>query len=253
MRPIQKIYNDLKPVPYGGTQPAITAKSIERSVRLRSELASDRTIAAEKRIKRAAKKPVTLQIQIKLTNAAPVSKTSTPDIKDENGLSIGQRRRSSKKTRKALLHFEKMKLIEQTMTAKGHVCRWIDDDVFVFPLHVQTAEQQQRVLEKRSDKMRRKQAKKSRRNNRRSNPQYKHSIAHPKFSVFYLTYMKSAAWQYKRIEAFDVHGKQCVRCGGFKKLQCHHLTYERLGNENAKTDLEILCQSCHQKEHGRTF
>ncbi len=77
MRPIQKIYNDLKPVPYGGTQPAITAKSIERSVRLRSELASDRTIAAEKRIKRAAKKPVTLQIQIKLTNAAPVSKTST--------------------------------------------------------------------------------------------------------------------------------------------------------------------------------
>ena len=118
-------------------------------------------------------------------------------------------------------------------------------------------ELQKSALDHRSAKRRIRKSKKSRRKNRRSDPQrglrHKHDAAKPNFSPFYVTYMKSEAWQSKRMEAFNVHGKQCVTCGGFKKLQCHHLTYERLGNENAKTDLEILCQSCHQKEHGRTF
>lgn len=68
----------------------------------------------------------------------------------------------------------------------------------------------------------------------------------------YQKYMRSTKWEDKRQEAFEVHGKQCNRCGGFRDLQVHHLTYERLGHEDAKTDLEVLCLACHENEHGRS-
>ncbi|WP_418417549.1 HNH endonuclease [Blautia sp.] len=32
-------------------------------------------------------------------------------------------------------------------------------------------------------------------------------------------------------------------------LQMHHITYERLGHENALTDLVSLCPACHVKIH----
>ena len=38
-------------------------------------------------------------------------------------------------------------------------------------------------------------------------------------------------------------------CGVKHRLQVHHLTYERLGNERDE-DLKVLCWACHEREHG---
>jgi hypothetical protein len=104
------------------------------------------------------------------------------------------------------------------------------------------------------DRFQRRQAKRDRQcNGSKQRAGGKTSQPTPNFSPFYIAYMRSDRWKIKRLEAFGIHGKQCNRCGGFKKLQCHHLTYERLGKENVKTDLEIMCKSCHEEEHGRKF
>ena len=80
------------------------------------------------------------------------------------------------------------------------------------------------------------------------------SKVRPKWlSVEYIEYMQSSEWTQKRVEAFMIHGRRCNRCGSLKKLQCHHLTYDRLFHEDVKTDLEILCRHCHQNHHGRQF
>ena len=34
-----------------------------------------------------------------------------------------------------------------------------------------------------------------------------------------------------------------------RTMQVHHITYERLGHENAYTDLVTVCGSCHKKLH----
>lgn len=34
-----------------------------------------------------------------------------------------------------------------------------------------------------------------------------------------------------------------------RKINVHHVTYERLGDENVLTDLCTLCGSCHVKLH----
>lgn len=40
---------------------------------------------------------------------------------------------------------------------------------------------------------------------------------------------------------------QCERCGG-RAEHVHHLTYERLGDEDL-CDLQALCIECHRLEH----
>lgn len=83
-------------------------------------------------------------------------------------------------------------------------------------------------------------------------------IHHPKefgirFNVKYVSYINSTEWRLKREEALEIHGRKCNRCNRTRNLQCHHKTYRRLGRENARTDLEILCLDCHECEHGREF
>lgn len=34
-----------------------------------------------------------------------------------------------------------------------------------------------------------------------------------------------------------------------RSMQCHHVTYARLGHENPYTDLVTVCGSCHKKLH----
>lgn len=72
-------------------------------------------------------------------------------------------------------------------------------------------------------------------------------------SQFYKTYMRSDAWRLKERERMQIDGFCCVMCGRpaarCKTLQVHHITYKRLGNENALTDLVTLCGSCHRKIH----
>lgn len=64
----------------------------------------------------------------------------------------------------------------------------------------------------------------------------------------YYDYIESKEWQYKRTRILQQRGKQCEVCGIKHKLQVHHLTYERLGNEKDE-DLKVLCWACHEREH----
>ena len=68
----------------------------------------------------------------------------------------------------------------------------------------------------------------------------------------YKDYMRSDEWEAKKQERIAID-KGCVMCGRpierIRKINVHHVTYERLGNENVLTDLCTLCGSCHQKIH----
>lgn len=60
----------------------------------------------------------------------------------------------------------------------------------------------------------------------------------------YKTYMGSAAWAKKKLEAINRAHCRCNRCGSWYYLEVHHKTYDRLGDE-LPSDLEVLCKSCH--------
>ena len=64
----------------------------------------------------------------------------------------------------------------------------------------------------------------------------------------YEKHLKSAKWKNTKSDLMKMRGKKCEVCGQYSpKLELHHITYERLGNESAK-DLLILCAPCHKKE-----
>src|SRR6185369_3222371 len=72
----------------------------------------------------------------------------------------------------------------------------------------------------------------------------------------YEKHIASSAW--KRFRR-DYHtwrisnGKKfgCDKCGASKiRLEVHHLTYERLGEEKF-SDVILLCHVCHKSVHGR--
>lgn len=60
----------------------------------------------------------------------------------------------------------------------------------------------------------------------------------------YTEYMKSEAWNERRLARLQKAKYRCERCGERDKLDVHHKTYEHLGNEPL-SDLIALCQSCH--------
>jgi len=72
-------------------------------------------------------------------------------------------------------------------------------------------------------------------------------------SLSYPEYLQSAHWARMRSIARYRAGWQCQRCGNEegRRLDVHHLTYERLGCEE-DTDLIVLCSLCHALEHDAT-
>ena len=68
----------------------------------------------------------------------------------------------------------------------------------------------------------------------------------------YIDYIKSPKWEAKKQELFKEKGKKCELCGSTKHIHVHHLTYERLYDELI-IDLQPLCRTYHEKEHGRKF
>jgi hypothetical protein len=76
------------------------------------------------------------------------------------------------------------------------------------------------------------------------------STATGKPRVRYGEYIKSDVWLEKRHRVWRRDGMRCVECGSAMNLQCHHLTYENLGNEPLQ-DLVTLCRSCHSEKHDR--
>jgi len=64
----------------------------------------------------------------------------------------------------------------------------------------------------------------------------------------YLEYIQSPKWKKKRLMALIHYGEKCDKCGANKRLDVHHLTYERFGKE-LLADLQILCRKCHDAVH----
>lgn len=67
----------------------------------------------------------------------------------------------------------------------------------------------------------------------------------------YRRYLSSNKWRDKRSEAIAVSGYCCEKCGVSKwsvRLEVHHITYERLGEERLG-DLMVLCRECHAEAH----
>jgi len=66
----------------------------------------------------------------------------------------------------------------------------------------------------------------------------------------YLKYIKSTAWFDLRAEVFERDDYECQSCSSnSSNLQCHHLNYNRLFNEDL-SDLITTCDTCH-KYHDR--
>jgi hypothetical protein len=67
----------------------------------------------------------------------------------------------------------------------------------------------------------------------------------------YHEYLRTPHWRNTRIRALQRAGYQCKRCETRgQRLEVHHLTYDRLGRER-ESDLTVLCEPCHAREHGR--
>jgi len=68
--------------------------------------------------------------------------------------------------------------------------------------------------------------------------------------VKYEEYLKTAAWAEKRKAAKKRANYRCQTCGvSHRKINAHHNTYERLGDE-LPSDLLVLCEPCHRTFHG---
>jgi 5-methylcytosine-specific restriction endonuclease McrA len=63
--------------------------------------------------------------------------------------------------------------------------------------------------------------------------------------VSYRRYLKSDKWLNLKKQVFERDKHRCQTCHAIKQLEVHHVTYDRLGNENLD-DLIMLCKLCHE-------
>ena len=61
-------------------------------------------------------------------------------------------------------------------------------------------------------------------------------------------YLRSKHWRSIRARALKRDSRRCQTCRRTRRLEVHHLTYERLGEERLE-DLVTLCQRCHSTAH----
>lgn len=66
----------------------------------------------------------------------------------------------------------------------------------------------------------------------------------------YEQYLQTPEWAVKRDQALERDGHRCRACNSEEKLNVHHRTYARRGNEDLN-DLTTLCQPCHEHFHKR--
>lgn len=64
----------------------------------------------------------------------------------------------------------------------------------------------------------------------------------------YIAYLKSDHWRQIAAAAKSLAGHRCRVCNGGDRLQVHHRSYERLGNE-LPGDVTVLCDTCHRMYH----
>jgi len=65
----------------------------------------------------------------------------------------------------------------------------------------------------------------------------------------YSQYLDSDAWKQRRTHVRRRSRGWCERCKVGRIADVHHLTYERVGNEEAD-DLIAVCRPCHEYLHG---
>jgi 5-methylcytosine-specific restriction endonuclease McrA len=53
--------------------------------------------------------------------------------------------------------------------------------------------------------------------------------------------------EYYRDKAFRLYGRACQRCGSGRHITVHHKDRDR--RNSTDDNLEVLCRSCHMKEH----
>lgn len=72
--------------------------------------------------------------------------------------------------------------------------------------------------------------------------------------AWYRLYLDSKTWRRLRARIIKARNRTCAQCGRqahqveIHMLQCHHLTYDRVGRERPG-DLELLCVVCHKLRH----
>ncbi len=80
-------------------------------------------------------------------------------------------------------------------------------------------------------------------------------MKHRPHSAQYENYIRfSPVWQEKRKQRLEIDGYKCVMCGKTaaeaeaegKPLQIHHVSYDRLFDEDVIHDLCVLCPRCHE-------
>lgn len=64
----------------------------------------------------------------------------------------------------------------------------------------------------------------------------------------YRDYIQSQRWMQRKRKYFETHEKKCKACKTSRRIELHHKTYNRLGQER-DADLVPLCQLCHSKVH----
>ena len=80
------------------------------------------------------------------------------------------------------------------------------------------------------------------------------SKTRPKFGNMFMSnidkklYMRSEQWKELKLQVLTLQNNQCKLCSSTKDLHLHHLTYERLGEEEL-SDFVVLCSVCHQLQH----
>ena len=74
-------------------------------------------------------------------------------------------------------------------------------------------------------------------------------MAKKNLSKEYLAYIESSIWKELRDTVVERDNGRCTKCGHKGQLQAHHVTYERLFNEEIN-DLVTLCKHCHEEAHG---
>jgi|TARA_B100001939_G_scaffold331014_1_gene328664 5-methylcytosine-specific restriction endonuclease McrA len=66
-------------------------------------------------------------------------------------------------------------------------------------------------------------------------------------------YLKSKAWQRKRLQALAHHGCECAACGAKEKIHIHHISYLNLNRKGpgkeSMEDLIPLCEYHHMLVH----
>jgi hypothetical protein len=68
------------------------------------------------------------------------------------------------------------------------------------------------------------------------------------------TRLASTDWDEYAASERERAGHRCERCGiGGVELHVHHRNYDTLGHEVPQVDTEVLCDRCHQLEHGKLF